>query len=521
MEINLPTLDRTKRNELVILILCLLIGFVLRFYTFDKKSLWLDEIYTFNDSRDGLKEQLKLYKEKPNYLQAPLFPLLDHLFYPFTKPERDLRIIPLIFGTLSIPMVYFLSRLFSAGIAVPCTISLTFMAYHISLSQEGRSYSLLMFLGMAGLYFFMKHLKTSNKVYLIGVALPFATLFHTSYSSIPFIILSQILWFYQINEDHKKSVLSSFLILNGLILLLCLPWVLFLASNYKGQPFTIPLRQGLDSFWSILYGIFHDWVPHAPLMIVSIILFILFPILPNFRGNALVLLGAFILPIGGLYLYCRLLNVTHFITSRYFINLLPLFFVTLYLSLTATEDKFKRIKRFMRLRLLFIILFVASNLVILPFYYRSEKQDLKGLVTYLKGQLKDGDRIAVGTELYIPGMLHYFGVYPRGRLYLLPSWKVSEKETECKVSLVMQGKIFTIFYSKTEWVRCIKEGNRLWVVVNKITAERINEDSSYILKGYFDGSFLNFNRFPIDASMYLFLRDPQSPDEKGIDMPIE
>ncbi len=42
----------------------------------------------------------------------------------------------------------------------------------------------------------------------------------------------------------------------------------------------------------------------------------------------------------------------------------------------------------MRLKLLFVILFIASNLVILPLYYRSEKQDFRGLVTYLKGQLR-------------------------------------------------------------------------------------------------------------------------------------
>jgi len=41
------------------------------------------------------------------------------------------------------------------------------------------------------------------------------------------------------------------------------------------------------------------------------------------------------------------------------------------------------------------------------------------------------------------------------------------------------------------------------------------------LKGYFDGSFLNLNRFPTDASMYLFLWDPKSPEERGIELPIE
>ena len=45
--------------------------------------------------------------------------------------------------------------------------------------------------------------------------------------------------------------------------------------------------------------------------------------------------------------------------------------------------------------------------------------------------------------------------------------------------------------------------------------------SLYVLKGFFDGSFSNFRRFPEDASMYLFLWDPKSPREKGMDIPIE
>jgi hypothetical protein len=61
----------------------------------------------------------------------------------------------------------------------------------------------------------------------------------------------------------------------------------------------------------------------------------------------------------------------------------------------------------------------------------------------------------------------------------------------------------------------------LWIVSDKKNAKRFKEEVPCVFKGYFDGSFLNFNRFPTDVSMYLFLWDPNSPDEKGIDMPIE
>jgi hypothetical protein len=515
-------MSNSKQKEIFILLLCLLIGFALRFYTFDRKSLWLDEIHTFNDSRSGFKDQLKFYEENPYYLHPPLFFLLTHQFYPFTKPERDLRIIPLIFGTLSIPMIYLLARTFSSSIALLCALSLTFMAYHIYLSQDGRSYALLLFLGISGLYFFMRHLKTLKIRFLFPAAFLFATLFYTSYSSIPFIVFFQILWVYKIDEEKKNPPLFSFLIFNGLLLLFCLPWIIFLLIYYEGQSIMPPFDAiYVISFQSIIYGIFHDWVPYLPLMIISAALLILFPFFSREKRNALALLAIFLLPIGGLYLFCKLFNITHFVGAKYFINFLPLFFISLYLSLHSIRKRLDGMKRFARLELLFIILFIASNLVILLPYYRSEKQDFRSLVAYLKNHLRDGDKVVLRTPGYIPGLLHYFGVYPEGRFYLYPTIKVSENETEYRIPLIFQNKKFIITFSKTYWIQYATEGNRLWLIVGKTDAKTSKENPSCILKGYFDGSFAHFNKFPNDVSMYLFLWDPKSPNEKGIDLPID
>jgi hypothetical protein len=335
-------------------------------------------------------------------------------------------------------------------------------------------------------------------------------------------VLSQILWFYRPHEEAKKPALSSFLTLNGLILLFCLPWILFVFINYKGQTIMDPFHtESPGSFWYILDGILHDWVPHAPLMIVSVILLILFPLFSKFRKNAFVLLALFILPIGGLYLFCKLLNYTHFVTSRYFINFLPLFLITLYLSLDAMEVRFERLRRFLRLKYLFVILFIASHLIILPLYYRSEKQDFRGLVTYLKGHLQDGDKIIVGGTAFIPPILHYFGAHPKSRHHSLTGVKVSEKEVEYRVYLIYQNIKFNIIYSRSHWLQYLSDESRLWIVADKMNAKRFMEKSPCFLKGYFDGSFLNFNRFPTDVSMYLILWDPSSPEEKGMDMSID
>jgi hypothetical protein len=512
----------SKRKEIWILILCLLIGFALRFYTFDRKSLWLDEVHTFNDSREGLKDQLKFYKGNPTYLHPPLFFVLTHQLYPFTKPERDLRIIPLVFGTLSIPMIYLLARSFSPLIALPSALSLTFMAYHISLSQDGRSYSLLMFLGMTGLYFFMRYLATLKKRHLIWVGFFFSVLFYTSYSSIPFMVLSQILWFYTPGKEYKRPTLSAFLFLNGLIILSCLPWVLFVAMNYKGQTIMDPFTTGgPSSFWYVLYGLLHDWAPRPPLMIISIIPFILFPFYSTEKRNAFILLSLFFFSIGGLYLYCTSLHITHFVASRYFINFLPLFIITLYLSLKAIELKFERLRKFMRLRLLFLIVFILSNLVILPLYYRSEKQDTRGLVSYLKGHLKGGDKIFLELDPLTPAILHYFGSHPKHRHHLYTGQNISEKEIEFQTAFIFKNTPFIIYHQRTCCDRYVADGSRLWIIVGKSAAKKLKEGSPSVLKGYFDGSFLTISRFPTDGSLYLFLWDPKSPSEKGIDMPIE
>jgi hypothetical protein len=119
-------------------------------------------------------------------------------------------------------------------------------------------------------------------------------------------------------------------------------------------------------------------------------------------------------------------------------------------------------------------------------------------------------------------MLHYFGVNPESRHYNIPfGWDSSGKAIEFRISLISQNRIFTIYHSDTCCAQYIADGSRLWIVAGKPAVKEIKESSPCVLKGYFDGSVSNFRRFPSDASMYLFLWDPKSPQEKGIEMPIE
>jgi hypothetical protein len=63
-------------------------------------------------------------------------------------------------------------------------------------------------------------------------------------------------------------------------------------------------------------------------------------------------------------------------------------------------------------------------------------------------------------------------------------------------------------------------GSRLWIIVGKDFAKEIKKGLPFGLKAYFDGSFANFGKFPTDESIYLFLWDPLSPGEKGMEIPL-
>lgn len=513
-----------KHKEVLLLIFCILVGFSLRFYTFDRKSLWCDEIYTLNDSRYGIHEQLAFYQKTPNYPQAPLFFVLTHLFYPFSFPERELRLLPLLFGTLSILLLYVLARSFSSGIAIPCALSLSFMTYHISLSQDARSYTMLLFLALGGLLFFIKHLLTRRKSYLILASLFYALLFYTSYSSVLFLCLSQLLWFYRKDSTLPPPSFGSFLLFNGLILLFCAPWLLFLLFAFRGgnplQWISNRFDQNPLSLWNMFYGVFHDWVTLAPLAVASIIIILLSLFFGHQRKNQLILSAISFLPILLLYAFSRAVDLSHVIASRYFIGQLPLFFVLIYLSAEDIDSKKLRFIRKINVKALFLLAFVAVNLMILPLYYHSEKQDFRGLVTFLKNHLQEGDKI-YDADARLIGILHYFQVPTDGRFYQLNDYDFSRGKEQFRKTFVYNGKVFGIYYSRTCCEQYFDGKNRLWIIAGPESAEKVKAETPAALLGSFDGSFFQGSLFPTDASMYLFLWDSKVPKESGADRPIE
>jgi len=176
------------------------------------------------------------------------------------------------------------------------------------------------------------------------------------------------------------------------------------------------------------------------------------------------------------------------------------------------------------LTLLFTLFFILSNLIFLPFYYRSEKQDFRGLARYLKTNLQPGDVLFDATINMgrMPGLFHYLGVLPENRSYRHSYRVLPDGTREFRISFMYQGSVYTLYHSRFCCDEFLQQGKRVWMIVgDKGLARNLQKDYPCVLKGYFDGSVLNLHRFPTDASMYLFLWEPGAPNDKGIDLLIE
>jgi len=162
--------------------------------------------------------------------------------------------------------------------------------------------------------------------------------------------------------------------------------------------------------------------------------------------DSIILLILFLLPVGGLYVFCQLFRINHFVSSRYFITFLPFFLIILYLSLEAIELRFGKLMKWMRLTPLFVILFVLSNLMILPFYYRAEKQDVRGLVTYLKGNLQEGDKIFLEDDPLTTAVLHYLELTRNIDINPTRSRRFQKMTFELQTPFVYGNRTFTIYH---------------------------------------------------------------------------
>ncbi|MCI0477294.1 MAG: glycosyltransferase family 39 protein, partial [Anaerolineales bacterium] len=144
--------------------LCLIIlaAFVLRVFRLDFQSLWYDEAFSAYLAHFDLAT---LTARTAADIQPPLYYYLLHFWIALagnpssSSGEFALRFLSLIFGVLTIPLLYVTARrLFNATTALIAALLATISPLYIWYSQEARMYTLITFLLLLSSYALLRAL---------------------------------------------------------------------------------------------------------------------------------------------------------------------------------------------------------------------------------------------------------------------------------------------------------------------------------------------------------------------------
>ncbi len=391
-----------KSRYVQALIVLTIAGLFLRFYSLGYNSLWLDEATTYNislQSFDGIWQTIASGEFNP-----PLFYWIEHVMLIFGNSEIILRLVPAVLGVLSIPVFYLVGKEFldrNTGIiaAAACTIS-PFLIYY---SQEARAYSMMLFFVALATLFFLKAMKSGNRVHWVLFSVFSAIAFWSHFYAIVMIaalvLYALIIWAPKIRTELNNLKL---LVLGVIVfVILTLPLILVTISLFATRTASAPTfgLQGLTLIAETFTQIsgFSD--------LAAILLVILFCIgiaqmwfVNRDKSVFLILTTVFIFAIS------YVLSFKMPMQSRHLICISIIFFLGIACSYRTL---YALIRRPSMVYVLIAVLCIISAPMLAGYYSGYSKEDWRGFGTALQERTNPGDGV-VTVPGYMAVPLNYY-----------------------------------------------------------------------------------------------------------------
>jgi 4-amino-4-deoxy-L-arabinose transferase-like glycosyltransferase len=221
---------------IVFMIFVLVLGLCLRIYNLGKYDFWYDEAISLI-SAQNISPQIILDYGK--YLTSPvLFCFLLKGWMLWGESEFLLRLLPLIFGFLSIICTYLIGKeLSNRKVGLIGAFLLAISPFHIYYSQELRGYTLAVFLTLMSIYFFINILKENKLSSWIYFVL-FTTLCLYAHNFTLFILLAENIYLFTFFGKNKKMG-TSWMTSQLVILSLYAPWLIIVTYQIlRGKIFS-------------------------------------------------------------------------------------------------------------------------------------------------------------------------------------------------------------------------------------------------------------------------------------------
>jgi len=438
-------------SKYILLSLIVILGSTLRIYDLNHKSLWLDEIIAVNTTQLGMMNIFSFFWDFQSR-SAPLYFMILHFFVLFGRDEFIVRLPSVIFGILSILLIYKVGELFfrrpREGLIGAFLLSISTM--NVQLSQEATMYSLFMFLSLLSFFLFYKVIKENHQKLWIGFILATILGLFSHYYML-FVLFIEMLFFAFIMLKNRSSFIISvrkvgkkkiFLLVSGLmtisIILIRLlqnalyiiktglawsPWGLKPTSlfedlfNYFSFGFSSP-------FISNLYGSYVG----ASLLYVFLLFFLvgIFTSIREHREQTILLLLWVFLPT--ITVFILTFNVSSPIAAaKYMIFIIPGYLVGVSRGISQMANsllkcyyKFnyglssipmlerRQARVSLAITMVTMVAFTVVSVAPLQKYYKSENENWRAAARYLETNSTPGDIIFVEPHYCLQCVLYYY-----------------------------------------------------------------------------------------------------------------
>jgi uncharacterized membrane protein len=264
-----------KHVDFIVLFLILILAAGLRIYHLGFKSISIDEAIGALYAIEPLHRVIVL---TINDVHPPFFYVLQHFWIKaFGWSEPALRSISVFFAFLAIIALYQLGKkLFNRRVGLLSAFLLTLSPWHIWISQNARSNSMLLFLVILSTYSFYQILTTGQKKWFLIYCLTTIISLYTHYFSFMIWIAQTLYVIY--DSFIRNKLLRTWIILQILILSAYVFWLPFMISQFftKSRPLYKTLT---PEFVKNLFDFLNPYsaIPQLSIFrLAEIILFIIF-----------------------------------------------------------------------------------------------------------------------------------------------------------------------------------------------------------------------------------------------------
>ena len=222
--------ERITKYGLALLAI-ILIGLFLRVYQLGTQSIWYDESFSIWTSNLAVPQIVPTVAAAA---QPPLYYFLLHYWMMvFGTSASAVRLLSVLFGVLAIPMIYVVGRqLFNKEAGLVGALILALSSFNIWYSQETRMYSLMVFLALLSMYFFLCLLQRSTLALSAGYVLSTMLLLYTHYYGM-FVVIAQNIYIVTLLVLSKRHTykLRHWIGLQAIVLALFAPWMVVVLSS--------------------------------------------------------------------------------------------------------------------------------------------------------------------------------------------------------------------------------------------------------------------------------------------------